>query len=659
MYGKNVKLSYTYTDSFITIVNTDDFCSDVSNDIEKWFDTSAYSKDINRPLQKGINKNVFGKFKDELAGQIITEFCALRAKCYSYKLDNDNEEKKTKGIKQCVIKRQLTFDNYLDALFNDKKIKRSQYVFRSYFHQVYTEKVTKIALSGNNDKRIQTNDKITTYPYGYFDKDNVGSEILRNNPKLLIEEAHAIRNTSKNTRDELEILRKESQALRNNSKLLREEAYAIRNSNSQKIPGNLEILGNSSTLLREEACAIRKKSNDTRNESKLLGEEAQALIINSKLLRKETQALRNARNLTKMINEKIPGKLDICHSTNESKLLREEAQALRNNSTLLIEEAHAIRKTSNTIRNELKILKKEAYAIRNNSRKYYISLNRRERYGNVKKNYANTEKEIELIKKDIKIHKKCHNSSIYTISSIKRDNYYNKKNLKYHTKVKCNTKKEIGCIKNNNNYHKKKINFNKIISINHHTKKEIDKLLIRLCDISERLIYTNSLLNLYRKKAYANKVKIVWDCHNILIMKIYLNNNKNQLELLSKEIHSTKNNPASVKVDKFIRLQKNYVLLDLDMEMLLKKFQYEQFLSHNLLVNRLNANKIKLISPNKKIKSTINTDKNGISANFRKRSNFCRYYTEISMNVISIIIENVYSEIVPLLKKIINKISYT
>ena len=50
--------------------------------------------------------------------------------------------------------------------------------------------------------------------------------------------------------------------------------------------------------------------------------------------------------------------------------------------------------------------------------------------------------------------------------------------------------------------------------------------------------------------------------------------------------------------------------LDLDMEMLLKKFQYEQFLSHNLLVNRLNANKIKLISPNKKIKSTINTDKN-------------------------------------------------
>ena len=609
MYGKNVKLSYTYTDSFITIVNTDDFCSDVSNDIEKWFDTSAYSKDINRPLQKGINKNVFGKFKDELAGQIITEFCALRAKCYSYKLDNDNEEKKTKGIKQCVIKRQLTFDNYLDALFNDKKIKRSQYVFRSYFHQVYTEKVTKIALSGNNDKRIQTNDKITTYPYGYFDKDNVGSEILRNNPKLLIEEAHAIRNTSKNTRDELEILRKESQALRNNSKLLREEAYAIRNSNSQKIPGNLEILGNSSTLLREEACAIRKKSNDTRNESKLLGEEAQALIINSKLLRKKTQALRNARNLTKMINEKIPGKLDICHSTNESKLLREEAQALRNNSTLLIEEAHAIRKTSNTIRNELKILKKEAYTIRNNSRKYYISLNRRERYGNVKKNYANTEKEIELIKKDIKIHKKCHNSSIYTISSIKRDNYYNKKNLKYHTKAICNTKKEIGCIKNNN-YQKKKIDANKIIRTNDNTEKEIDKLLIKLCGISERLIYTNSLLNLYRKNAHANKVKIVWVYYIAVNMKICLYEIKYQLDKVSLSIKN--NTPVPVKVDNTIRLQRNYVLFNRKMEMILKNFQYRHFLYPELIVNMINASKIKLVSPNKKIKSIIDIDKNGL-----------------------------------------------
>ena len=43
---------------------------------------------------------------------------------------------------------------------------RSQQRFRSDHHKVYTEEVNKIALSSNDDKRIQTFDKVTTYPYG-------------------------------------------------------------------------------------------------------------------------------------------------------------------------------------------------------------------------------------------------------------------------------------------------------------------------------------------------------------------------------------------------------------------------------------------------------------------------------------------------------------
>ena len=58
------------------------------------------------------------------------------------------------------------FENYKDSLFNDKIILRSQQRFRSDHHRVYTEEVNKIALSSNDDKRIQTYDKITTYPYG-------------------------------------------------------------------------------------------------------------------------------------------------------------------------------------------------------------------------------------------------------------------------------------------------------------------------------------------------------------------------------------------------------------------------------------------------------------------------------------------------------------
>ena len=51
-------------------------------------------------------------------------------------------------------------------MFNNKTVYRSQERFKSYNHDVYTEKVNKIALSSNDDKRLQTFDRITTHPYG-------------------------------------------------------------------------------------------------------------------------------------------------------------------------------------------------------------------------------------------------------------------------------------------------------------------------------------------------------------------------------------------------------------------------------------------------------------------------------------------------------------
>ena len=96
----------------------------------------------------------------------MTEFCALRAKAYAYKLNDDTEMKKAKGRKKCIVKREIIFKNYVDALFNDEVIIRSQQRFRSDHHKVYTEEVNKIALSSNDDKRIQTFDKVTTFPYG-------------------------------------------------------------------------------------------------------------------------------------------------------------------------------------------------------------------------------------------------------------------------------------------------------------------------------------------------------------------------------------------------------------------------------------------------------------------------------------------------------------
>ena len=95
------------TDSFVIHIFTEDFFEDINNDVERWFDTSNYDKNDKRPLQTGINKKVIGMFKDELGGNIMKEFCALRAKPYAYLMDDDSEKKNTKGKKICVIKVKL------------------------------------------------------------------------------------------------------------------------------------------------------------------------------------------------------------------------------------------------------------------------------------------------------------------------------------------------------------------------------------------------------------------------------------------------------------------------------------------------------------------------------------------------------------------------
>ena len=116
-YDNNVKLCYMDTDSFIMNIKTNDFYEDIASDVENRFDTSNYVK---RPLPMGKNKKVIGLMKDELGGKIITEFVTLRPKTYSYLTDNGKEDKKAK-----------------------------------------------VAISNNDDKRIVSSDKITSYLYGY------------------------------------------------------------------------------------------------------------------------------------------------------------------------------------------------------------------------------------------------------------------------------------------------------------------------------------------------------------------------------------------------------------------------------------------------------------------------------------------------------------
>ena len=164
-YDNNIKLCYMDTHSFIMNIKMNDFYENIANDVENRFDTSNY--EVSKPLPMGKNKKVISLMKDQLGGEIITEFVTLRLKTYSYLTDDGKEGKKAKGTKRCVIKKMIKFNDYKKCLLNDEMILKSQQRFISKKHDVYTENINKIALSNNNDKRIISLNKITSYPYGY------------------------------------------------------------------------------------------------------------------------------------------------------------------------------------------------------------------------------------------------------------------------------------------------------------------------------------------------------------------------------------------------------------------------------------------------------------------------------------------------------------
>ena len=129
-------------------------------------------------------KNVIGLMRDELGGKMMTKFVGL--------IDDGSEDKKAKGTERCVIKRKLKFEKYKNCLEatelenkinylgkkkididsikefikSNKSILKVQKRFKSERHNVFTEEINKIALSSNDDKRMQSVDSIETYAYG-------------------------------------------------------------------------------------------------------------------------------------------------------------------------------------------------------------------------------------------------------------------------------------------------------------------------------------------------------------------------------------------------------------------------------------------------------------------------------------------------------------
>ena len=167
-----MKLLFTDTDSLCYELETDDFFKDISADVENKFDTSNFEKDHKSGIFYAKNKKVIGMMKDEAGGKIIEEFVGLRAKLYSNKIHSGGSTRKCKGIKKAVIKNEITHEDYKNCLFGRKPALRKMNVIRSHSHNIYTEKINKVALSGDDDKRIILEDGIHTLALGHFKSKN-------------------------------------------------------------------------------------------------------------------------------------------------------------------------------------------------------------------------------------------------------------------------------------------------------------------------------------------------------------------------------------------------------------------------------------------------------------------------------------------------------
>ena len=136
--------------------------------IENFFDNSDYPESSKFFFKD--NKKVIGKFKDEAAGKIITEFAGAKPKMYSYKTET-KESKTAKGVKKSVIRKEIKHQHYLDCLFNNQIMKHKMNTIRSECHQVSSYQINKTSLSCYDDKRYILDDGISSLGYGHFSID--------------------------------------------------------------------------------------------------------------------------------------------------------------------------------------------------------------------------------------------------------------------------------------------------------------------------------------------------------------------------------------------------------------------------------------------------------------------------------------------------------
>ena len=163
-YGERAQLLYTDTDSLVLEIQTEDVHADMKRHQEE-YDTSNFPQD--NPLHSTKNKKVLGKMKDECAGVPIAEFVGLRPKMYSILTADEKEIRKAKGVKKCVVKKQIRHEQYKECLSQKILFHHGMDMLRSQGHHIYGLHVNKISLSPLDTKRFVLNNGIDTLAYGH------------------------------------------------------------------------------------------------------------------------------------------------------------------------------------------------------------------------------------------------------------------------------------------------------------------------------------------------------------------------------------------------------------------------------------------------------------------------------------------------------------
>ena len=131
------KLLFTYTDSLMYEIKTEDF-----NSNKEMFDFSNYLSKSKHCHDS--NKLFIGKMKNKTGS--VAEFVGLKQKMYSFLVDDNGEHKKAKGVNRNIVA-IISHNEYKDVLLSNKCLRHSRNSTQCKDHRIGTYEINKILLS--------------------------------------------------------------------------------------------------------------------------------------------------------------------------------------------------------------------------------------------------------------------------------------------------------------------------------------------------------------------------------------------------------------------------------------------------------------------------------------------------------------------------------